>query len=305
MATRSLTEAFILMRNNALQNRHLFSEQLNDDLTALVGRDEIDIELGNASYKNSHLPPQWTDRFEEIQFDITRLKKKIKDLATLHNQHLNRPTLDDNADEEQAINAQTQEITNMFHRCQRLVQDFNVSGRLASGKEQMLGQNMASSVARCLQDLSSSFRISQSTYLRKLKNREERSNQYFLEDVDTTEGSESNHLDDLRFSASQQHVVEDNTVFVQQREKEVLQIVRSIQVLNEIFKELSSMIVDQGTILDRIDYNVEQASTHVEKGLEQLQKAEKYQKKSRKMIIISVLFVVVISLLIILIAVKS
>ena len=60
----------------------------------------------------------------------------------------------------------------------------------------------------------------------------------------------------------------------------------------------------QGTILDRIDYNVEQASTHVEKGLEQLQKAEKYQK-SRKVIIISVLFVVVISLLIILIAVKS
>ena len=27
----------------------------------------------------------------------------VKDLATLHNQHLNRPTLDDNADEEQAI----------------------------------------------------------------------------------------------------------------------------------------------------------------------------------------------------------
>ena len=40
-------------------------------------------------------------------------------------------------------------------------------------------------------------------------------------------------------------MVEDNTVFVQQREKEVLQIVRSIQDLNEIFKELSSMIVDQ------------------------------------------------------------
>lgn len=29
MATRSLTEVFILMRNNAAQNRHLFSEQVS------------------------------------------------------------------------------------------------------------------------------------------------------------------------------------------------------------------------------------------------------------------------------------
>ena len=29
MATRSLTEVFILMRNNALQSRHIFSEQVS------------------------------------------------------------------------------------------------------------------------------------------------------------------------------------------------------------------------------------------------------------------------------------
>jgi len=32
---------------------------------------------------------------------------------------------------------------------------------------------------------------------------------------------------------------------VEQREKEVLQIVRSIQDLNEIFKDLASLVVDQ------------------------------------------------------------
>ena len=39
--------------------------------------------------------------------------------------------------------------------------------------------------------------------------------------------------------------VEDNTEFIQQREKEISQIVRSIHDLNEIFKDLASMIVDQ------------------------------------------------------------
>ena len=61
----------------------------------------------------------------------------------------------------------------------------------------------------------------------------------------------------------------------------------------------------QGTILDRIDYNIDNASTQTEKGLVQLQKAEGYQKKNRKMMCIVVLAAVVIFLLLILIAVKS
>ena len=35
----------------------------------------------------------------------------VKDLSTLHDKHLNRPTLDDNVDEEHAIEITTQEIT--------------------------------------------------------------------------------------------------------------------------------------------------------------------------------------------------
>ena len=35
----------------------------------------------------------------------------VKELSVLHDKHLNRPTLDDNVDEEHAIEIQTQEIT--------------------------------------------------------------------------------------------------------------------------------------------------------------------------------------------------
>ena len=64
-------------------------------------------------------------------------------------------------------------------------------------------------------------------------------------------------------------------------------------------------ILFQGTLLDRIDYNIEQTATRVDSGLKQLQKAEKYQKKNRKMLIITILFVVLIFLILLLIIKKS
>lgn len=48
---------------------------------------------------------------DEIQFDTTKIKNKLKELSSMHDKHLNRPTLDDNADEENSINQLTQEVT--------------------------------------------------------------------------------------------------------------------------------------------------------------------------------------------------
>lgn len=98
---------------------------------------------------------------------------------------------------------------------------------------------------------------------------------------------------------------EENTRFAQEREQEVNAIVKSIVDLNEIFKDLSQMVVDQGTVLDRIDYNVEQTQIQVYEGFKQLQKADAYQRKNRKLCAILILAVTTILLFFILIIVKS
>ncbi len=47
-------------------------------------------------------------------------------------------------------------------------------------------------------------------------------------------------------------MAEDNTRQVEHREKEINQIVRSIQDLNEIFKDLATMVVDQVQIHSKL-----------------------------------------------------
>lgn len=54
-----------------------------------------------------------------------------------------------------------------------------------------------------------------------------------------------------------------NDVAIVQREREINDIAQGIIELADIFKELQGMVIDQGTMLDRIDYNVENMAINV------------------------------------------
>lgn len=68
--------------------------------------------------------------------------------------------------------------------------------------------------------------------------------------------------------------------FAANRSQEVAQIASSIEELNRIFRELAVMVIDQGSILDRIDYNTEKIYKKSEQGKEQMDKAVRTKRKT-------------------------
>jgi syntaxin 16 len=60
-----------------------------------------------------------------------------------------------------------------------------------------------------------------------------------------------------------QQTLTSNDAAIAQREREITDIAKGIIELADIFKELQTMVIDQGTLLDRIDYNIEQMSVSV------------------------------------------
>ena len=85
-----------------------------------------------------------------------------------------------------------------------------------------------------------------------------------------------------------------------QREREINDIASGIIELADIFKELQAMIIDQGTMLDRIDYNVETMLTHVKGADRELKVAGGYQKKAGRRKIMLLLVLLIVGLLILL-----
>ena len=297
--SRCHTEAFLFMRSSALQRRRFVVEQeeeISDDRVSLLRKEE-----------EGQVVPEWTSRVERLNYQMTVAETRVQELDTLHRALLSRPGIEDADVEERNIQRLTQETTALFSAAQRqLVELQRYSQRLRGREKLVLGNIVAALVAR-LQEVTESFRGSQGSYLRKVEAREKQSNQYFS----TFQGEEEEEDDGLLVAGasswSQQDVImmEDQSKLLRKREQEITSIVQSIQDLNTIFKELATMVSEQGEMVDRIDVNIENASIKVDEGLRQLQQAHKHQKNNRKMKCIMCLAPSLIILLLVLIVVKS
>lgn len=59
------------------------------------------------------------------------------------------------------------------------------------------------------------------------------------------------------------------------RDRELAEIAKSIASLAELFKDLSVLVIDQGTLLDSVEYNIEQTAVQVEEAVKELNVATK------------------------------
>lgn len=207
-------------------------------------------------------------------------------------------------DMERRIERRTTEVTTLFRNAERRLQKVGASTRRAGGEESLVGANVQRSLAMQLQTLSADFRQGQRRYLSDVKAQKSgglvESEARFginLEDDGTLQGGGNDYRG--FGSAQQMSVVDDLQAEIQSRDKEISQIAKSIEELGAIFKELAVLVIDQGTILDRIDYNMEAVVEHTKTGIQQLEKAEKSQKSARPMkCIFCLLFTIMILLLI-------
>lgn len=259
----------------------------------------------------------------------------MDELLSLHTRQLLRPNFDENIDDGEEMKKLSQEISKLITSTHRHIQCIRSSTDVGSKQEQSLTANVLMYLMITLQDLTIKFRNCQNTYLKQTNLREERSQKIFdafknsQQNTESSIGSQASSKPNNKFSFCNEDVDETNldeyfqrptsermteyqvqlfkeesTRLIQSRDEKVTKIVQSIYELNDIFKDLSQLVLEQGTILDRIDYTIEQTETKVSEGLRQLHRAEVYQKKNHKMCVVVLLASTTLFMLLLLIFIK-
>lgn len=91
-----------------------------------------------------------------------------------------------------------------------------------------------------------------------------------------------------------EHEQQFNDMLIQDREQDIRAIEKTVLEVNEIFVDLSRLVVDQGVLIDNIESNVEKANAQVDTGVSELRQASEYQKSARTKLCILALIVLVV-----------
>ncbi|KAK3297040.1 t-SNARE [Chaetomium fimeti] len=292
----------------------------DDDRRGLLSSDAYDVDDGDAVIEMDLLPPRWADVSDEVTELLADIASKSQKLERLHQKHV-LPGFNDEETkkaEEGEIERLTQDITRGFHGCgrciqriERMVREGKSNGQMSRADETM-AKNIKVNLAARVQEASAGFRKKQSTYLKKLRDMAglasptERSSTplaggNYTDPSILESDADRNYSQSMLQTTTHQKLLHSNDAVISQREKEIEQIAQGIIELADLFREMQTMVIDQGTMLDRIDYNVESMATHVKEAAKELKTAEGYQKKTTKRKIIFLLLLIIAAMIILLV----
>jgi syntaxin 16 len=151
-----------------------------------------------------------------------------------------------------------------------------------------------------LQHVVVQFREMQTDYLKRLQQAERRSDFGGPGGITITDDDGDFTVDtdlDAAFTGDQSAQVMESRVEVLQRNQQIEALIPLIRQLTEMMGDLGTLIVEQGTMLDRIDGLLEAAVDDMQSGNAALTKAEDDQKRGSKCFIIYMIGMIIIILI--------
>ncbi|RYP27960.1 hypothetical protein DL767_007425 [Monosporascus sp. MG133] len=240
--------------------------------------------------------------------------------------------------EEGEIERLTQAITRGFHDCHRAIQRVDRivrdSGGTMTRAEEVMAKNVQVSLAARVQEASANFRKKQSAYLKKLRGMSglsvtspipgdrsstpvggpsgtsiSSSSSAYAADPSLLESDADRSYSQSALRQATMHQQQQqqlragnrNDAAIAQREREIEDIAQGIIELSDLFRDLHTMVIDQGTMLDRIDYNVERMAVDVKAADRELVVAAGYQRRTTKRRLILLLLLLIAGAIILLV----
>ncbi|CAI4052815.1 hypothetical protein SUVZ_15G1340 [Saccharomyces uvarum] len=262
------------------------------------------------------LPPIFIDIAQDVDDYLLEVRRLSEQLAKVYRKN-SLPGFEDKSHDEALIEDLSFKVIQMLQRCygvmKRLKTIFNsqfVDGKQLSREELIILDNLQKTYAEKIQTESNKFRVLQNNYL-KFLNKDDlkpiRNNKLNTEDTllldeeeeaarEKREGLDIEDYSKRTLQRQQQLHDTSAEAYLRERDEEITQLARGVLEVSTIFREMQDLVIDQGTIVDRIDYNLENTVVELKSADKELNKATHYQKRTQKCKVILLLALCVITL---------
>ena len=255
------------------------------------------IELANISTNSN-----FAESYKKVNNILEDLLGNFSSLKSLQNERI-KPKFSDEQNENKRIDneikALIKEMMKKIRFCEGLTKmEKNNNFIDESNIENKIINNVKMHLVSKIQNFSNEFRKNEQQFMKYLK--EMGSDQEYLENDNKNENNNLNNSFDSSSSDDEKENLnknflqtQDDNFELRKRDEDINILANSINELSGIFKDLQNVVHEQGTILDRIDYNIEVSYENSHKGLKLLKKAEDHQNESCFRNVILALFLII------------
>jgi syntaxin 16 len=242
------------------------------------------IEMGGTGA----LPPVWVDIYEETQEKIRKIHEISKEEQKLVAKRI-KQQFGDHTDLDKQIDKKSSDATRLLHECETNLTRISQMGADETESQSKIRKNIQRSLATQIQEAAALLRRQQKGLLDK------------LQDLNNTGGSTDIDLENNDYSEDLKDMMLAEDI-ARERDEDINRLIDNINELSHLFKQMNQIVIEQGTIVDRIDYHLEQAVDHTKKAKKELVKAKKAMdsKCAQNVIKILIILNVIFSILLVL-----
>ena len=267
---------------------------LDKNSSHLLKYDQIELADISTNLNNSN----YDESYNKVNNILEDLLVNFASLKSLQSERI-KPKFIDEQQENKRIEQEIQKlIIQMMKKikfCEGLtkMEKINKNKNYGNKIDQKVKNNIKDFLVSKIKNFSNEFRRNQQQYMKYLKEMEggdiENNNNNLNHSFESLDDNEEENLNN-NFLMKQD---DDFQQQMKKRNEDINILANSINELSGIFKDLQNVVQEQGTILDRIDYNIDVSYENSQKGLKFLKKAEEHQNESCFRNVILVLFVII------------
>ena len=271
--------------NKENNSKALISEDIsNNRYTSKLISSNDKIELTNiTSPKYMQLYEECDNLLKEFDIEFNKLKEEQQKRIVPNFNETESKLITQN------IQMISGKMTQQLKKCKNLTKELKI--QLAnSDLDENVKINMYQNLLNRLAETTRALQINEEMQLQKYQEFNGVEDSFF--NINNYDSIETNQTQNFRSIDTKKLDVN------KERNKEIDQIVKTVNDLKEIFMDVSEMVTSQGTILDRIDYNTYQTRHNIRRGNKEMEETHERLKsgclRRINQILIGIIFIMAI-----------